>query len=299
MKKTASTILTACLLIALLLTAVSCSKQSAASKEAELEQETLTPVSTIRVSTGSITDSRRFGGTVTAKDSVYVMPSVTGELQNVAVKVGDRVEKDQVLAQVDASRDGQTYRPSLIKAPIAGIVTSFTGVEGSMVAPSSPVAVIENLDNLEITISVIERYSTLISLGNRVIVTFDAIPGETFTATVTSLSPTIDSRTRTRTAKARLDVPEPRVIAGMYANLNIIIDTRENVIVVPYSALTTSNDVTTCYVVRDGRAVKTVVTMGIRESDKVEILSGLKAGDTLVVRGQGLLADGSPVRIVE
>lgn len=295
MKKTTVIILAACLL----LTAVSCSKQNTASQEAASEQVNLTPVSTIRVSAGSITDSRKFGGTVTAKDSVYVMPSVTGELQNVAVKVGDRVEKDQVLAEVDASRDGQTYRPSLIKAPIAGIVTSFTGVEGSMVAPASPVAVIENLDNLEITISVIERYSTLIKEGNKVIVTFDAIPGETFTATVTSLSPTIESRTRTRTAKARLDVPEPRVISGMYANLNVIISTRDNVLVVPYSALSTSNDVTSCYVVRDGKAVRTTVTTGIRESDRVEILTGLKAGDILVVRGQGLLSDGTPVRIVE
>lgn len=295
MKKTTVIILAACLL----LTAVSCSKQNTASQEAAAEQVNLTPVSTIRVSAGSITDSRKFGGTVTAKDSVYVMPSVTGELQNVAVKVGDRVEKDQVLAEVDASRDGQTYRPSLIKAPIAGIVTSFTGVEGSMVAPASPVAVIENLDNLEITISVIERYSTLIKEGNKVIVTFDAIPGETFTATVTSLSPTIESRTRTRTVKARLDVPEPRVISGMYANLNVIISTRDNVLVVPYSALSTSNDVTSCYVVRDGKAVRTTVTTGIREADKVEILTGLKAGDILVVRGQGLLSDGTPVRIVE
>lgn len=295
MKKTTVIILAACLL----LTAVSCSKQNTASQEAASEQVNLTPVSTIRVSAGSITDSRKFGGTVTAKDSVYVMPSVTGELQNVAVKVGDRVEKDQVLAEVDASRDGQTYRPSLIKAPIAGIVTSFTGVEGSMVAPASPVAVIENLDNLEITISVIERYSTLIKEGNKVIVTFDAIPGETFTATVTSLSPTIESRTRTRTVKARLDVPEPRVISGMYANLNVIISTRDNVLVVPYSALSTSNDVTSCYVVRDGKAVRTTVTTGIREADKVEILTGLKAGDILVVRGQGLLSDGTPVRIVE
>lgn len=295
MKKTTVIILAACLL----LTAVSCSKQNTASQEAASEQVNLTPVSTIRVSAGSITDSRKFGGTVTAKDSVYVMPSVTGELQNVAVKVGDRVEKDQVLAEVDASRDGQTYRPSLIKAPIAGIVTSFTGVEGSMVTPASPVAVIENLDNLEITISVIERYSTLIKEGNKVIVTFDAIPGETFTATVTSLSPTIESRTRTRTVKARLDVPEPRVISGMYANLNVIISTRDNVLVVPYSALSTSNDVTSCYVVRDGKAVRTTVTTGIRESDRVEILTGLKAGDILVVRGQGLLSDGTPVRIVE
>ena len=295
MKKTTVIILAACLL----LTAVSCSKQNTASQEAASEQVNLTPVSTIRVSAGSITDSRKFGGTVTAKDSVYVMPSVTGELQNVAVKVGDRVEKDQVLAEVDASRDGQTYRPSLIKAPIAGIVTSFTGVEGSMVAPASPVAVIENLDNLEITISVIERYSTLIKEGNKVIVTFDAIPGETFTATVTSLSPTIESRTRTRTVKARLDAPEPRVISGMYANLNVIISTRDNVLVVPYSALSTSNDVTSCYVVRDGKAVRTTVTTGIREADRVEILTGLKAGDILVVRGQGLLSDGTPVRIVE
>ena len=295
MKKTTVIILAACLF----LTAVSCSKQNTASQEAASEQVNLTPVSTIRVSAGSITDSRKFGGTVTAKDSVYVMPSVTGELQNVAVKVGDRVEKDQVLAEVDASRDGQTYRPSLIKAPIAGIVTSFTGVEGSMVAPASPVAVIENLDNLEITISVIERYSTLIKEGNKVIVTFDAIPGETFTATVTSLSPTIESRTRTRTVKARLDAPEPRVISGMYANLNVIISTRDNVLVVPYSALSTSNDVTSCYVVRDGKAVRTTVTTGIREADRVEILTGLKAGDILVVRGQGLLSDGTPVRIVE
>lgn len=261
-------------------------------------QISLTSVEVTPVKKGTVKDSHKFGGTVTAKDSVTVLPDTSGKVTEIFVREGDYVEKDGVIGKVDASRAGQTYNQSSVKSPISGTVTQVYANVGAMTAPSSPFAVVQTLDNLEISFSVIERYVAQIIEGNKATVTFDAFGDELFDAYISHVNPTVDVATRTLSAKAKLSVDDERVKAGMFARLSVITQVKDNVMVIPYSCVTVSADESYVFIVNDGKAVKTVVTTGIKDGNMIEITSGLNVGDMVISKGQGLVSDGQSVRVV-
>lgn len=279
-------------------TLTSCSKGQASKEVAQTDAVITTPVYVSDVKTGTIIEYHRFGGTVTAKDSVTILPDAAGKIASVLVEEGDVVKKDQVIATVDPSRAGQTYNLSPVKSTLDGTVTSVNASYGDTVSQATPVAIVQTLDDLEISFNVIEKFVNIVNKGNKAIVTFDAFPGEEFSATITYASPTLDTNTRSRSVKAKLDKADDRIIAGMYARLNVITEEKNNVIVIPYSAVSVTNSGSFVYVIKDGQAFKIDVEIGIRQGSDAEVLSGLKVGDKLVTRGQTLLSDGANVRII-
>ncbi|MCQ2398131.1 MAG: efflux RND transporter periplasmic adaptor subunit [Sphaerochaetaceae bacterium] len=283
-------------LLAVIFVLTGCGKNKVAAVE---EEDISTPVEVTVVAKGSIADIHRFGGTVTAKDSVAVLPDTNGKVAEVLVEVGDLVQKGDVIARIDASRAGQNFNLSPVKAPCGGTVTTLNASLGAMVGPASPVAIVQSLDNLEISFSVIERYVSQVAEGNKAYVSFDAFPDETFEAHISHVSPVIDVNTRTLSVKAKLDREDRRVIAGMFARLSVVTTEKDGVIVVPASAVTVGEKETFAYVVDSAsNAKKVTVTTGIRQDDVLEITGGLNVGDKLVTKGQGLLSDGVHVRTV-
>lgn len=250
------------------------------------------------VETGSITETHRFGGTIKAKSTVSAMPDAAGKIVEVLVTEGEVVRKDQVLAYIDPSRAGQTYNKSPVKAPIAGTVTSVTGKVGQQTSQASAFATVETLDDLELDFKAIELYSAQITVGNPVVATFDAIPGEVFTGRVSKVSPTVNQTTRMADITVKLDKTDPRLKAGMYARLSVQMQTKTGILLVPYSALTLATNETYCYIEEGGRAVRKVVSVGIREGNDAEIVSGLSVGDRVIVKGQGFISDGDAVRVL-
>ncbi|MCR5732106.1 MAG: efflux RND transporter periplasmic adaptor subunit [Sphaerochaetaceae bacterium] len=285
--------------IVVALTFTSCSKEQSQKTVTVKEDAVITtPVSVSTVEAGTITQYHKFGGTVTAKDSVTILPDAAGKIASILVEEGTEVTKDQVIATVDPSRAGQKYNFSPVKSTLDGTVTKVNVSYGSTVSQASPIAVVQTLDDLEISFNVIEKYVNTVKKGNKAIVTFDAFPGEVFGATITYTSPTLDTTTRSRSIKAKLDKDDDRVIAGMYARLNVITEEKDDVVVIPYSAVTVTNDSSYVFIISGDQAVKTEVEIGIREGSNAEITKGLKAGDKLVTRGQTLLSDGAKVRII-
>lgn len=266
-------------------------------KNSESEGQ-VTAVQVSAVIKGTVTDYQKFGGTVTARDSVAVLPDTQGKIVEILVSAGDYVEKDQVIGRIDASRAGQTYKLSPVKSPISGTITQVNAVVGSSASPAAPFAVVQTLDDLEISFSVIERFVTKITEGNDVLVTFDAIENEEFNAYVSHVNPTLDTMTRTMSAKAKLCTEDSRVKAGMFARLNVITNIKDDVLVVPSECVSMSEDKNIVFTVVDGKAVKTVVTTGIKDGGIVEITSGLKLGDSVISVGQGLVSDGQSVKVV-
>ena len=258
----------------------------------------LTSVEVTPVKKGSVTDYHKFGGTVTAKDTVAVLPDTAGKVAEIFVSAGDYVQKNQVIGEIDASRAGQTYNLNPVKSPINGTVTQVSASVGAMTAPSSPFAVVQTLDNLEISFNVIERYVSQVCEGNMAKVTFDAFGDEVFDAYISHVNPTVDMATRTLSAKAKLKCEDERIKAGMFARLNVITQIKDNVMVIPYSCVTVSTDESYVFTVKEGQAVKTVVTTGIKDGNTVEITSGLSVGDMVISKGQGLVSDGQNVRVV-
>ncbi len=280
----------------------SCGKKKTAD-----ETEAIFAVNTYKTEKSSLDDYLEFGGDVAAVSSVDVLPDMSGKISRILVSVGDHVEKNQVIAEVDASRPGMNYSASPVKAPIAGTVTSFSPSIGSAVSQAMSIAKIAKTNDLEIKTSVAERYISRIKLNQSAVVTFDAYPGEKFTARVFEVSPVLDTTTRTMSIKLRIEPTDPKIRVGMYARIHLVTEHVANAIVVPYSAVVVRNGESFIFVVNAAAAtdtadVKTVrlqkVTAGLHVDDRIEIMDGIKAGDEIVVRGQTLLNDGAKINII-
>ena len=240
-----------------------------------------------------------FGGDVSAVSSVDVLPDTNGKLSKIYVSVGDVVKKDQVLAEVDASRPGMTYSASPVKAPVSGTITSFATSVGNMVAASMTIGRISSTDKLEIKTSVPERFISKIKLNQKATLTFDAYPGETFYAKVTKISPVLDTSTRTMGVTLVLDPPDSKIKIGMYARIKLITDHKSNAIIIPASCLVTRSQEQCVFVVNPDNTVSLKkVTVGIKVDDMVEILSGLEGNEKVVTKGQTLLNNGTKVNVV-
>ena len=269
------------------------------------EVEALFAVNTYKTKAGNLDDYLEFGGDVSAVSSVAALPDMAGKISRVMVNVGQMVSKNQILAYVDASRPGMDYSASPVKAPIAGRVISFIPTIGTMVSQASVIAEIADTDELEIKVSVAERFISRISLGQTATVTFDAYPGVDFKAKIFEVSPVLDKASRTMSVKLRINPPDKRIKAGMYARVRLITESIKDAIVVPASAIVSREGAPYLFVISSQKNGNTpakvklcAVEQGILVDNKTEITKGLIAGDEIVVKGQNLLNDGASVNIV-
>ena len=158
---------------------------------------------------------------------------------------------------------------------------------------------VSSTNQLEVKTSVAERFVSKIALGQTATLTFDAFPGETFTAKVTQISPVLDTSTRTMAVSLQLDPPNNKIKVGMYTRIKLVTDQNSNAIVIPYTSVVTRSGNTVVYVVdSDNTASIQPVTVGIRVDDKVEIISGLVPQQLVVTKGQSLLDNGTKVNII-
>ncbi len=303
MKLTVRKTIFAAAVCAVLLLVSGCGKKedtAAKSAAAADEEKTVYAVNTYMTSAENLDAYLEFGGDVAASSSVDVLPDTSGKLTGIRVKTGDYVKKNQLLAEVDPSRPGMTYETSPVRAPVSGTVTSFPLSAGTMVAPSLSIGKISSTNDLEISISVAERFVSRIKTGQKAVLTFDAYPGETFSAKVTEVSPVLDTYTRSMNVTLRLDPPDNRIKIGMYTRVKLITDTKSGVVAVPRTAILTRSEKEYVFVVDPESKTVTArtVTSGITVDDKIEITSGLTAGDEVVMSGQTLLDDGSQVNVV-
>lgn len=284
--------------------AVSCKPKQAAPAAGE-ETETMFAVNTYKTSEGSLDEYLEFGGDVSSVSSVDVLPDMAGKIARILVSVGDMVQKDQIIAYVDASRPGMNYSASPVKAPISGRVTSFAPTVGTMVSQSMSIAKIADTDELQIKVNVAERFISRISDGQTAVVTFDAYPGVSFTAKVFEVSPVLDTTTRTMAIRLRVEPADPRIRVGMYARVRLVTNTRKNAIVIPEASVVTRNAKDNVFIIVPAASESekptvriSEITRGISVDGRTEVISGITAGDEIVVKGQGLLNDGSTVNII-
>ena len=284
----------------LIILLTSCSKEEQVETVVETtEAEPIYAVTVTKAIQGELKDYLEFGGDVSAKTQIDVMPDAMGKVVAVNVKVGDYVYKDQSIAVIDASRAGMNYAQSAVKAPISGTITAVNAVVGGVASQQLSVAKIAKTEDLKISMNVPERYVSKIQVGQKAELKFDAYPGEVFEAVITEVSPVLDATSRTMGVNLELTKRDKRIKAGMFAKVKLITDTHSNIVIVSESALVNRYGDTYVFVVApDSSVEKRVVKAGIRVDDKREILEGLNDGEEVVVRGQTLLEDGSKVNVV-
>jgi len=124
----------------------------------------------------------------------------------------------------------------------------------------------------------------------------DAYPGEVFTGTIRYVSPALDAASRSLVVEAELDNPEARLKPGLFATSRIEQATRQNAVLVPASAVRTVAGAARVFVATgeaaDRRVEERVVATGQVVGERIEIASGLSAGEQVVVDGLDRVVDG-------
>ena len=143
-----------------------------------------------------------------------------------------------------------------------------------------------------------EAQITELALSKSVNVKVDALKGQEFKGTITRLSPAASVPTRTFTAEVSIPNPDGQIKVGMFANAEVVGQERKNVLAVPESALVMREDQKTVFVATaENRVVQKVLKLGDAAGGWVEVLSGLKEGERIVVAGQHKLKDGASIRL--
>ena len=183
-----------------------------------------------------------------------------------------------------------------VAAPWDGVVSKVLVKDGDFVAPRAPLVEMYDPKSLVIRLAVPEAQSTLVLKGMPVKVQMDAYPGKTFEGKISLVYPDLDTRMRTRTAEVKLDYPVA-LIPGMFARLQVVIETATDAVVVPGDAvLVLPNGEKVAFILKDGKAQRRVVQTGLEAGGQVQIVSGVQPGETVITAGNEKLKDGMEVK---
>jgi RND family efflux transporter MFP subunit len=185
---------------------------------------------------------------------------------------------------------------TVVRAPFDGAIQARLANLGEFLPAGASVVTTVKTDPLRLRLEVPERSATWVRLGQAVRL---QVEGETnlFSGVIARLSPALTEQNRMLVVEA--DVPNNGFLRpGLFARAKIVIDNKADGIAVPAPALVTFAGLEKVVVVRDGKAVEQTVTTGRRGSNWVEITSGLKVGES-VVMNPGNLRTGQAVSIVD
>jgi RND family efflux transporter MFP subunit len=179
-----------------------------------------------------------------------------------------------------------------IVAPFDGVVTKKWADPGDLAAPGKPLVDIEDPSTLQMDADVPEAMASHIQRGSRLGVRVDAMTGE-LTGVVCEIAPTADPMTRT--IRVKLDLPQMAgLMPGQFARLAVPVG-ENNSVRVPAAAVVQRGQLEIVFSVTNQHAQLHLVKTGRRMDDEFEILSGLDAGNTVVISGADQLTDGQPV----
>jgi membrane fusion protein, multidrug efflux system len=196
-------------------------------------------------------------------------------------------EAAEAIAQLNLQR-------SRVKAPFVGAVAQRLAGAGDYVSIGTPIVRLVQTDPLRLQLEVPERDSAVVRLGQNVRV---KVEGDTnvYSGRLARVAPAIRGDNRMLLVEA--DVPNPGGLrGGLFARAEIVVNERDEGLAVPTNSLVVFAGLEKVMVIKDGKVVEKLVTTGRRAADWVEIISGLSAGEGVVLAPTGLRA-GQPVTI--
>ena len=210
----------------------------------------------------------------------------------------------QSLAQAEAERDraGAMLQYATVRAPFDGVVTKRYANTGSMIQAGTasqtqamPLVQLAQDTVLRLTLPV--PVNAVAGIHNGEAVDIDVVTlGTTIKGTVTRFADSIQMATRTMDTEIDIANKDGKLVPGMYAEVHLHLADRMNVLAVPIDAVDGLGGATQhVYEVRDGHVQIAAVTTGLQTADRVELLSGVREGDTLIVGRHSGLTEGEQV----
>ncbi|WP_366923757.1 efflux RND transporter periplasmic adaptor subunit [Metallumcola ferriviriculae] len=333
--------------------------------EAQKEQVETIAVSVVKAEKGDLQKFSELSGKVEGQSEVNVIPKMGGKVEEVKVKVGDRVQKGDVMVRLESDeirarlnqaqaglaaarasftnaesnyqrmqelfKQGAISQQQLdsvemqyetaksqgvkqaealveqarialdsatIEAPIDGIVAFRYVDPGQTAGPTSPVVTVVNMDTVVVRVNVPETDINTVKMGDTVKVTVPAAAAdEAFTGELTMVAPAADARTKAYPIEVAIDNKEHVLKPGMFAQVALGTRSVEDALIIPQEALVDINGIKVVYVAVDGKAVQQDVSLAFTTGEQAAVLTGINAGDAVIIQGQHRVDDGSPVTV--
>jgi membrane fusion protein (multidrug efflux system) len=182
-----------------------------------------------------------------------------------------------------------------VRAPFSGIVGQRFVSQGDYVTTATRLLTLQTTDPQRAVIDVPERHAVTLKPGQTLDFTVAAQPGRIFQAQVEFIDPVVQNTSRTIVVKARAPNRDRMLRPGMFIEARLATATRANAVVVPEDAIQPLRTANVVWAVADGKASRRVVQLGARSQGVVEILSGVEAGEQVVVGGLERMQEGAPV----
>ena len=217
--------------------------------------------------------------------------------KNIAQSIVDQTNTELTLAESALALAKVQLGKLTIRAPFSGRAGFRSVSVGAFVQAGAPLVHVEKIDLLKAAFSVPELYFPQLATGQSVMVTADALPGETFEAKISAIDPLVDINGRALRIRADLDNAAEKLRPGMLIRISVRGPARSSV-TVPEAAIVPRGNGAVVFIAADEKAQETKVRTGKRSNGAVEILEGLKAGEQVIVAGNTRLSDGAAIAIV-
>ncbi|MQA28313.1 MAG: efflux RND transporter periplasmic adaptor subunit [Luteitalea sp.] len=183
-----------------------------------------------------------------------------------------------------------------ITSSVSGFVASRVLDPGAWVTPSSAFISVVDISVVRLVANIVERDLRRITAGMKATVEVDAFPGEMFEGRIAHVAPVLDPATRTAQIEVEIDNAKLRLKPGMYARVSFTVEHRENALVVPANAVVDLNGKKGVFLPDEGDVARFhAITIGMVDSQHVEVAAGLSEGARVVTTGSAALREGDKI----
>jgi len=211
--------------------------------------------------------------------------------------------KNAEIALINSEYEIESSRINLakmsIEAPFTGIIADlpyFTA--GTKVSTNTLLVKLIDYGRLYLEANLPEKYYSNVDKGFKVYITSYTNPQDTLIGEITQISPAIDPEARTFKCFVNVENTEKKILPGMFVKADLVTNSSENTIVIPKDIIVSQNRVRTVFVVERGVAKQRRITTGLESIDRVEVLTGLESGESVVSKGFETLRDNSKVKVL-
>ncbi|MEN8214621.1 MAG: efflux RND transporter periplasmic adaptor subunit [Pseudomonadota bacterium] len=213
----------------------------------------------------------------------------------------DRLQAELDIAKATLDSKRAVIGKKSIRAPFSGRLGISDVNLGQYLSPGVRIVSLQSLDPVYVDYALPERHFDRVKTGQMVLVNVQAYPDRVFEGRITAIEPGIDAGTRTLRARATLDNPEQLLRHGMFTEVRTTLPLRENILTLPRTALTYNPYGESVFLITtengSSRVERRQVKSGEVRDDRVEIIEGLDAGDSVVSAGHQKLRNGQQVKI--
>lgn len=212
-------------------------------------------------------------------------------------------EYDLSLLQVnnlkaDLDITGEAIRKTEIRAPFAGKLGLKNISPGAYITPATIITTIGQVSQLKIQFNIPEKYGSQLRIGQEISFTVDGSL-KVFKASVLATEIMIEENTRSLAVRALVKHNDPALMPGAFARVKIILGNNESAIMIPNFVVIPQGRKKLVYLYKGGKSVSADITTGVRDSSYIQVMEGIKAGDTILTSGLLFLRPGADVKLLK